>query len=194
MSKNLYIIAGCNGAGKTTASLTILPEVLNCREFINADEIAKGLSPLNVESVSVQAGKLMIKRFHELLDSGVDFAVETTLATKSYIRNIHKAKKRKYTVILLFFALDSPELAKRRVQYRVQEGGHNIPSESIERRYFKGLHYLFEYYLPIVDKAVIYDNSNDSPTLIAKQLSDKIMQIQDHEVYEQLINYAKKHY
>ncbi len=80
------------------------------------------------------------------------------------------------------------------MRYRVQEGENNIPNETIERRYFKGLHYLFEYYLPIFDKAVIYDNSNDSPTLIAKQLSDKIMQIQNNEVYNQLINYAKKHY
>lgn len=190
MTKNLYIIAGCNGAGKTTASLTVLPSVLNCKEFINADEIAKGLSPLNPDSVAVQAGKLMIKRFAELLDEGVDFAVETTLATKSYIRKIQQAKAKGYTVTLLFFALENPELAKDRVKFRVQEGGHNIPPDTIERRYFMGLDYLFRYYLPVVDKGVIYDNSYDTPILIAKQLSDKI-QINNKIFYNHLTDYAK---
>ena len=84
MSKQLYIIAGCNGAGKTTASFTILPEVLGCKEFINADEIAKGLSPFQPESVAMQAGRIMLARMDELLQKGEIFAFETTLATKSY--------------------------------------------------------------------------------------------------------------
>lgn len=191
--KNLYIISGCNGAGKTTASMTILPDVLNCHEFINADEIAKGLSPLNPESVAVQAGKLMIRRFSELLNDGVDFAIETTLATKSYIRKIEQAQLKSYHVTLLFFALETPELAKDRVRFRVQEGGHHIPPQTIIRRYFMGLHYLFNEYLLLVDKAIIYDNSNDSPVLIAKQFSDKILQIHHPTIYHRLINHATQY-
>ncbi len=82
---NIFIIAGCNGAGKTTASFTILPEMLNCKEFVNADEIAKGLSPFQPESVSFQAGRIMLERIDELLETELDFAFETTLTTLSYI-------------------------------------------------------------------------------------------------------------
>ena len=81
--KKLYVIAGCNGAGKTTASFTILPEILDCKEFINADEIARGLSPFQPEKVSIEAGRLMLKRIDELIDSNQDFSFETTLSTKS---------------------------------------------------------------------------------------------------------------
>ncbi len=192
MSKNLYIIAGCNGAGKTTASLTILPEVLHCQEFINADEIAKGLSPLNPKSVSVQAGKLMLQRFEHLLNSSETFAVETTLATKTYIRKIKQAQEQGYTVTLLFFSLDSPELAIDRVKYRVQEGGHNIPTDTIKQRYTMGLKYLFNDYLPIVDNAYIYDNSDDCPLLLMRQYTDKKIKIFNKEKYIHLVHYAKQ--
>ncbi len=191
MSKNLYIIAGCNGAGKTTASLTILPEVLHCREFINADEIAKGLSPFNPESVAVQAGKLMLQRFDYLLNSGETFAVETTLATKTYIKKIKQAQAKGYTVSLLFFSLDSSELAIERVKYRVQEGGHHIPADTIKRRYALGLQYLFNNYLPIVDNAYIYDNSDEYSLLLMRQYADKMAEIFNQEKYIHLVNYAK---
>ena len=115
MSKNLYIISGCNGAGKTTASYTVLPEILECREFVNADEIAKGLSPFNPESVAIEAGRLMLQRIEFLLDKGENFSIETTLATKSYVNLIRKAHERGYYVHLIFFWLESPELAIRRV-------------------------------------------------------------------------------
>jgi len=111
MNKHLYIIAGCNGAGKTTASFTILPEILNCKEFINADEIAKGLSPFQPESVAIEAGRIMLSRINELLAQGKSFAFETTLATKSYAGKIEKAKSNGYQVTLLFFWLKSINLA-----------------------------------------------------------------------------------
>src|ERR1700761_524005 len=116
---NLYIIAGCNGAGKTTASFTILPEILNCREFVNADSIAAGLSPFNPESVAIEAGRLMLSRIHELMGGGMDFAFETTLATRSYVSFIKSAQGAGYKVTLLFIWLDSPEAAARRVADRV---------------------------------------------------------------------------
>ena len=132
--KNLYIIAGCNGAGKTTASFTILPEILNCKEFVNADEIAKGLSPFQPEKVSFEAGRIMLKRIDELFLENENFAFETTLATKTYKEKVLNAKKEGYFVTLLFFWLKNTELAKERVKTRVLEGGHNIPEDIIERR------------------------------------------------------------
>ena len=113
--KQLYIIAGCNGAGKTTASYTVLPEILECREFVNADEIAKGLSPFNPASVAIEAGKLMLKRMNELLIAGADFSMETTLATRTYTRLVSSAQRMGYRVSLIFFWLSSPELAVNRV-------------------------------------------------------------------------------
>lgn len=102
---NLYFISGCNGAGKTTASFTILPEMLNCKEFVNADEIARGLSPFQPENVAIQAGKIMLKRIDDLLNQQEDFAIETTLTTKSYLTTINRAQEFGYKVTLLFFGL-----------------------------------------------------------------------------------------
>lgn len=161
--KNLYIIAGCNGAGKTTASFTVLPEMLNCPEFVNADEIAKGLSPFHPESVAIQAGKLMIERMIQLLKDGETFALETTLSTRSYVKLVQQAQRNGYYVTLIFFSLASPEQAVRRVAQRVTQGGHNIPTDVIYRRYARGLKNLFQLYIQTVDYWVMYDNS-DSPT------------------------------
>ena len=133
--KKLYIIAGCNGAGKTTASFTILPEILDCKEFVNADEIAKGLSPFQPEKVSFESGRIMLNRINELLSENENFAFETTLSTKSYKHKIIKAKEKGFRVTMLFFRLQTIELAKERVKTRVSEGGHNIDPEVIERRY-----------------------------------------------------------
>ena len=94
MTPTLYIIAGCNGAGKTTASYSVLPDLLECREFVNADEIAKGLSPFNPESVAIEAGRLMLQRINLLLHQGKTFAIETTLATRSYASLVKKAQKK----------------------------------------------------------------------------------------------------
>ena len=169
MNKNLYIIAGCNGAGKTTASFTILPEILDCKEFVNADEIAKGLSPFQPEKVSFESGRIMLKRINELLETNVNFAFETTLATKSYKSKIREAKKKNYSVTLLFFWLQSVDLAIERVKIRVAEGGHNIENEVIRRRYKNGIKNLFEIYLPIADEVMIFDNSEGKHDLIAKK-------------------------
>ncbi len=107
--KNLYIVAGCNGAGKTTASYTILPEIIECKEFVNADEIAKGLSPFQPETVSFEAGRIMINRINELLKENETFAFETTLSTRSYKNKVLKAKEQGYTITLLFFWLNNIE-------------------------------------------------------------------------------------
>lgn len=185
--KNLYIIAGCNGAGKTTASYSILPQILNCKEFVNADEIAKGLSPFQPETVSFEAGRLMLHRIDELLNKHVDFAFETTLATKSFANTVTEAQMKGYTVTLLFFWLSSVELAKQRVALRVSEGGHNIPEEVIERRYIRGLANLFELYLPICDSVMLFDNSDKSPNLIFRKKLNEPTFVVDSKIFN-LIN------
>lgn len=162
--KRLFVIAGCNGAGKTTASYTILPEILECDEFVNADEIAKGLSPFRPEKASVLAGRLMLERINQLLNNNLDFAFETTLATRSYKNFIRKAQEEGYTVTLLFFWLNSEELAVK----RVKEGGHNIPEEVIRRRYNNGLKNFFSIFKLLVDDWMFIDNSGEPYQVIAE--------------------------
>ena len=186
IDKNLYIIAGCNGAGKTTASFTILPEIIECKEFVNADEIAKGLSPFQPEKVAFESGRIMLKRITELLFDNQSFAFETTLSTKSYKSKILEAKEKGYTVTLLFFWLQNVELAKARVKTRVSEGGHNIEPEIIERRYFRGIKIFFKIYLPIVDGAIIFDNSNGKHELLAEKTVDGQLNIIDSIKFNEL--------
>ena len=188
MSKQLYIIAGCNGAGKTTASFTILPEVFDCKEFINADEIAKGLSPFQPESVAMQAGRIMLARMDELLQKGETFAFETTLATKSYKQKIEWAQANGYEVTLLFFWLDSPNMAKKRVAQRVAEGGHSIPSQTIERRYYNGIANLFAIYIDMVDICYIFDNSEGRKELIAQKERHKDIVIYNNDKFNLMKN------
>jgi predicted ABC-type ATPase len=183
---NLYIIAGCNGAGKTTASFTVLPEMLNCEDFVNADEIARGLSPLKPENAAIEAGRIMLQKIDNFIEQGKDFAFETTLATKSYINTIRKAQKKGYEITLLFFWLDSTDLAIERVKARVSEGGHNIPSNIIVRRYFNGLKNLFNLYIPQTDYWMVFDNSNMAAALIAEGNTDQELSIQNMIIFERL--------
>jgi predicted ABC-type ATPase len=187
--RNLYIIAGCNGAGKTTASFTILPEILDCKEFVNADEIAKGLSPFQPEKVAFEAGKIMLHRINVLLQQNENFAFETTLSTRSYKNKVLDAKSKNYNVTLLFFWLKNAELAKERVKTRVFEGGHNIPADVIERRYLKGIKNLFEIYIPITDQVLIFDNSAGKHKLIAEKSSSDELNILDEQKFNELKNY-----
>lgn len=168
LAPKLFIIAGCNGAGKTTASYSVLPDMLGCKEFVNADEIARGLSPFNPESVAIEAGKLMLRRINLLMKERKTFAIETTLSTKTYANTIRKAKELGYTVVLLFFWLPTPEMAIERVARRVREGGHNIPTEVIYRRYWSGLQNFFTIFAPIVDSWMFYENA-DSTIILADE-------------------------
>lgn len=174
MQPTLYIIAGCNGAGKTTASYSVLPDLLECREFVNADEIAKGLSPFHPESVAIEAGKLMLQRIEMLLSKRKTFAIETTLATRSYASLIKRAHDLGYQVVLLFFWLSSPQMAIQRVAKRVSEGGHNIPKDTITRRYWLGLRNFFQIFMPIVDLWVFYENIDDTIKIASSEgIADK---------------------
>jgi predicted ABC-type ATPase len=169
----LYIIAGCNGAGKTTASYTILPEILDCREFVNADEIARGLSPFQPEKVAIEAGRIMLNRIDELIRVGESFAFETTLASRSFVHLISKARQTGYETALLFFWLNSVDLAIERVKIRVEEGGHNIPKPIIERRYKRGLSNFFNLYRGVVDNWMFIDNSGTPYKEISKSISGR---------------------
>lgn len=164
----LYILSGCNGSGKTTASYTLLPEMLECSQFVNSDEFAKSLSPFNPSQASVTASRYMLMKIRYLLDRGLDFSIETTLATRSLGGIIQEARKRNYSVTILYFWLNSPEMAIGRVRDRVATGGHNIPEPVIRRRYYMGLHYLFDTYIPLCDRWILADNSQIPFTVVAE--------------------------
>ncbi|MBR4263039.1 MAG: zeta toxin family protein [Paludibacteraceae bacterium] len=166
---NLYIIAGPNGAGKTTASFSLLPDVLHCLNFVNADEIARGLSPFAPESVAIQAGKIMLQRIDGLLLQKVDFAIETTLATRSYVQLVHRAQQLGYKVHLIFFALENEEQAIQRVAQRVSNGGHNISETDIRRRFKRGIANLLHLYMPICDSVLVYNNEMTPAKLVARK-------------------------
>ena len=184
-------IAGCNGAGKTTASYTVLPEILECREFVNADEIAKGLSPFNPSSVAIEAGRLMLKRIGELLSAGVSFSVETTLYTRSYINLIQQAQNHGYSVSLIYFWLNSPELAIERVKQRVANGGHDVPAPIIRRRYRSGLENFFRIYMPCVDYWMLADNSCTPRVIVADafRLGDEV-HFYNQELFTKIRSYV----
>ena len=191
MNKNLYIISGCNGAGKTTASYTVLPEILDCKEFVNADEIARGLSPFNPESVAIEAGRIMLQRIEELLGKGETFSIETTLATKSYISLVRRAQAKGYRVSVLFFWLKTPEQAIQRVEERVQKGGHNIPKDVIRRRYVAGINNLFNLYMKEVDYWDIYDNSVSPRRQVACGGKNAKTIILDSRIFTKIQNYVR---
>lgn len=186
---NIYIIAGCNGAGKSTAANVILPKYLNCKEFVNADSIASGLSPFQPETVSFQAGRIMLTRIKELISEKVDFAFETTLTTKSYVKILEQAKENNYKVILFYFWINSVELALARIADRVKKGGHNIPKDVVIRRYKRSLENLVNLFIPISDKWYVTDNSNEIFYDIAKGKFSKTTKIYDPEKWSRIYEY-----
>ena len=188
---NLYVISGCNGAGKTTASYTVLPEILQCKEFVNADEIAKGLSPFQPDKVAIQAGRLMLDRISDLMNRQVDFAFETTLSTKSYVQLIKRAKTNGYYITLIYFWLNSPDLAVERVKLRVLSGGHDIPIDVIHRRYHAGLANLKNLYQPIVDYWMIFDNSERPERFVAEGYGSIDLTVHLEGIYIKINSYGK---
>lgn len=181
---NLYIVAGCNGAGKTTASFTVLPEMLDCHEFINSDEIAKGLAPLRHSNAAIESGRLMLTKIDNLIKAGVDFAFETTLAAKVFVRTIDKAKEAGYHVTMVFFWLDSVELANERVRNRVLEGGHDVKPDVVKRRYYAGLRNLFKLYMHKCDYWMFFDNSRLGAELVAEGYAGGKTNIKNNTIFD----------
>lgn len=186
MNPHIYIISGCNGAGKTTASYTILPEMLHCEEFVNVDEIAKGLSPFNPDKAAIEAGRLMLLKMQKLIEQRKDFAFETTLSPRSYVNLVRKAREAGYHVTLLYFWLNSTDLAIERVKSRVKEGGHDIAEHVIKRRYYTGLANLFQRYIPICDYWMIMDNSKLKAELIAEGFFQNDRIVKNNSIFEQI--------
>lgn len=182
----LFIISGCNGSGKTTASYSLLPELLDCGEFVNSDEFAKSLAPFNPERASVAASRYMLLKTRYLFERKRDFCIETTLATRSLLNMIRNAQSNGYFVTILYFWLDSPDRAIARVRARVEAGGHNIKEETIRRRYSRGLYYLFRDFVPLCDKWILIDNSDYSVSPIAEGVKEDV-RIHNPEKYDRVL-------
>lgn len=153
-----------------------MPEVFHTAIFINADIIAAQLNPNNPEAVAISAGRMMVERIQETLAAKQTVAIETTLATKSYLKLVRQAQLLGYEVVLYFFFLPSAQMAKERVKRRVSKGGHNIPPELIERRYEAGIRNFFDYILK-VDEWFIYENHVLPPVLVAEGERDSVAKI-----------------
>jgi predicted ABC-type ATPase len=164
--RKIIIIAGPNGAGKTTFAQEFLPNEAGCEEFINADLIARGLSPFAPEKAALQAGKIMLSQIATNVSAGRSFAFEATLAGLNYARQIPRWRKARYQVKLVFLSLPSANLAVARVAARVRQGGHSVPEPVIRRRFDAGLRNFREVYKGLVDSWALYDNAGNEPRLL----------------------------
>lgn len=178
---NVLVISGANGAGKSTLAPHLLRDTFGITDYVNADTIALGLSAFAPERAAMEAGRIMLKRLDELAARGRDFAFETTLASRSYVRRLKELQTRGYQVSLIFLWLSDADLAVSRVSERVKVGGHDVPEAVIRRRYKRGLENFFNVYLTFIDSWIIYDCSS----------ADKLLTIasgginQPTEIYEQ---------
>jgi predicted ABC-type ATPase len=166
---HIYIIAGPNGSGKTTFVRRFLPYYADCISFVNADLIAAGLSPFSPDIAAIKAGKIMLDQIQEHINAGHDFAIETTLAGRSYVRLLKDLKKRGYGIHLFYLWLHKPDLALKRIAERVRAGGHDVPSDVVRRRFTRSIYNFFHLYRPLLDSWMLFDNSADLPRLIADE-------------------------
>ena len=181
-SPNLYIIAGPNGSGKTTFADGFLPIYTDCKNFVNADNFAKGLSPYSPATVGLKAGRLVLKENQAYADKNSDFAFETTLSGKKYVSFLRDLKAKGYKIHLFFLWIPSVDLSLARIKDRVSRGGHNIPEPDVRRRFSRGISNFFELYEPLLDLWILFDNSTAKPHLIAKKEDGKLT-IEDEELY-----------
>ncbi|MDO9572499.1 MAG: zeta toxin family protein [Candidatus Omnitrophota bacterium] len=185
-TKNVYIIAGPNGSGKTTFANEFLPEYAKCPNFVNADLIAKGLSPFYPRAAAIKAGRLVLEQIRSLAEKNVDFAFETTLSGKSYVRLIEALKNKGYTINLFFLWIPNADFALGRIKDRVASGGHDVPAVDVKRRFNRGIYNFFKYYKPLSDTWLLFNNADAIPRLIAKEKDEKTDVI-DKEMYEKII-------
>jgi predicted ABC-type ATPase len=178
--KNVYIIAGPNGSGKTTFAKQFLPDYVNCPNFVNSDLIAQGLSPFEPRAAAIKAGKLVLQQIDEYVRRGADFAFETTLSGKTYVNLIKELKAKNYAVHIFFLWIPTPELAISRIKDRVSQGGHNVPVEDVRRRFSRGIYNFFNLYEPLLDSWTLIDNSLEKHVLIAKKQNSHIQIFNQH--------------
>jgi predicted ABC-type ATPase len=184
-NKNVYIIAGPNGSGKTTFANKFLQEYAKCPNFVNADLIAHGLSPFSPRSAAIKAGKLVLSQIHEFATAGVDFAFESTLAGKSYVNLFKELKNKGYKLHIFFLWIPSADLAIARIKDRVKEGGHNVLSQDVRRRFNRSIDNFFKLYRPLIDSWMLFNNAEAVPALIGKGRNGQVS-IMDQELFEKI--------
>jgi len=175
---NLFIIAGPNGAGKTTYVRDFLPLELRCREFVNADLIAAGLSPFAPDRAAFEAGRIMLKRLRELFERREDFSFETTLTGYGYSHLLREIKAAGYRIRLDYLWIPNLDLTRARVKQRVKKGGHDIPDDVQLRRFGKGLRLLLAHYRPLVHYWRLFDNTGRNPHLVVEE-EDGVLRVKD---------------
>ena len=189
----VVVLAGSNGAGKTTASRAVLRDVFQIGTFVNADFIAQGLNGFDPETVALQAGRLMLQRLHDLADERQDFAFETTLSGKTYAPWLRSLQDGGYRVALLYYWLETSDLAVSRVAARVRRGGHHVPEATIRQRWTRSVENLFRLYLPLADDWSLFNNTHDGePRLIAIGHGDIDVEVHDPASWN-LITKAANH-
>ena len=182
----MIALAGPNGAGKSTTGPPLLKEALGVTLFVNADLIAEGLSGFAPERAALSAGKVMLRRLEDLAASRATFAFETTLSGRRYATWLRRLNAEGYIFHLIFLWLPTPEFALERVKARVQRGGHAVPKEAVRRRFHAGLKNFFALYRPLARTWRIYDNSGDSPRLIASGGGRSPALVRDAAIWTQL--------
>jgi predicted ABC-type ATPase len=185
--KNVYIIAGPNGSGKTTFATTFLPEYAKCDRFINADLIAYGLSPFSPQQVAIKSGKLVLEQIKEYSEVGVDFGFETTMSGMTYLKYFKMLKDKRYKIHVFFLWIPSSQLAIARVKDRVAQGGHNVPVVDIKRRFERSTEKFFKQYRLLADKWILFNNAESKPRIIAKKQNAHIDVI-DQELFDTITN------
>ena len=185
-TRNLYIIAGANGSGKTTFARVFLPKYVHCMRFVNPDLIALGLSPFDPPRAALRAGRLVLDEIRRNLSDGTDFAFETTLSGRTYRRVVQHAKRCGYRVHILYLWVPTADLAIARIADRVAEGGHSVPESDVRRRFTRTLANLMTEYRPLADSLHFFDNSGETPQLVFVE-EGGALSVKDEERYALII-------
>jgi predicted ABC-type ATPase len=183
---NCYIIAGSNGAGKTTFATRFLPRYANCVHFINPDLIARGLSPFDPDIAMARAGRLVLERIQELATSNADFAFETTLSGRSYARVIRHLRDSGYRLHMFYLWIPGWSLALLRIRERVSHGGHDVPAADVRRRFPRTMANLVKLYRPLLDTLRVFDNSTRTPRMIFEDSNGQTT-VYDVSLYQQIL-------
>ncbi len=189
-NKKAYIIAGPNGSGKMTFARKFLPDYVKCPNFVNADLIAQGLSPFSPRTAAIKAGKLVLQQIHGFAAAGVAFAFESTLAGRAYINLFKELEKKGYKLHLFFLWIPNAELAIVRIKDRVAEGGRNVPSQDVRRRFKRSISNFFKLYQPLLNSWMLFNNAEVTPTLIAKTKNGQTIVI-NQQLFDQIKTLAR---